>query len=812
MAARHLTTCNSLETLMEATVPGLQGGADAALLSKLSNCDGVAVPAAEPRLDRSSVAAGALQEGASAGSSLTQCAASQATAAVPSATEPTPQSAASAALPPAPLPLPLSPFNAMSAPFLDARTADERRGDLPLCYARLGGSHSCTFASSNHDADAVPVVCIAALSGEEPLRRPLLSRPASSSNGTAPQLAAAGGGGGAAGFTAPATGDAAPAAAAKLAAASTAGALLAAGRSALEAQQQQAAVAADDELQQSRPQEVASLRELLADVDNLIPMATTAPAFAPAGAVALRGAGTWQAKQAVVVKLVAGGGGSGWCRPDAPMLLGAVRAARLTARHPNLAPVLGVRALVVDQAVLHELRQLQHPAPPPPPAAGAGLGVAAWLSPAVAAAAGQEAGLVVGAGAASGVLNLLSSGVGVEAPAPAEGAAAGAAAGALRPMGRLQRFLKYSPLGPPLPAATAAGVSASAATPLPASAASGAPLPHHTLQQQQQDQTPGLLQAQQQQQQPRTEPHLLPVLRALARLRVAPGGCVVAVITQMCDMGNLATLACAAESAFRPSRTWPLHVAHRALLRTAREVSAALSALHAAGVPHGCLTPSNVLIQSSDADRRGFIARVADAGSPALSDAATNPLASVTPRMLLLPPESLTTAGGASSSLGPGGASGSSTLDSAAVSSSCCAPAAAAASAAGAASSGATAQQTHTTVVAPAPPPPLAFAADVFSFGMLLYIMAAGQLPYADEHLVPALVGIAMDGRRPEWPTSACGQPLHPHLEPLYRACVAADPAQRPSAQQVYHRICHIEAQLKAAKAARSTTRAQQAA
>lgn len=165
-------------------------------------------------------------------------------------------------------------------------------------------------------------------------------------------------------------------------------------------------------------------------------------------------AGKWQGKQAVVVKLVAGSGGSGWCRPDAPMLRDACRAARLAWDHPNLAQVLAVRALVIDQAVLDELRQLLQPALP---SAGAGLGLAAWVQ--AGARREAEAGLVLGAGAASssaaacassGVLTLGSELPGGEA-AWAQAAAAAAAAGTrLRPMGRLQRFLMYSPVGPPL--------------------------------------------------------------------------------------------------------------------------------------------------------------------------------------------------------------------------------------------------------------------------------------------------------------------------------------------------------------------------
>ncbi|KAG2447842.1 hypothetical protein HYH02_007298 [Chlamydomonas schloesseri] len=731
-------------------------------------------------------------------------------------------------------PLAVPPFNAVSETFLDADTQPDdvcRDGGLPrplplplslLCPARLGASLSCTLPGRRETAPPPAGVCIGALSGEEPLKRP---RPSSRPN----QPSATSGGGAcihapSAVVAAPGGAAAAPAAAAPgasgasevRAVANAASALLAGAPTAtpVAAPSEAHRVADSNELHGSGPQVVASLHELLADIDNLSPMATTAAALgyvtdaAPRGAGAGAGGGkcgagssggssvhtcwqgTWEKKRAVVVKLVAGGGGSGWCRPDAPLLRSACRAARLAAAHPNLARVFAVRALVLDQELLQELRQLLYPAATmavPRPLGPACLGYAAWAQ-----AAGQrEAGLVFGApaGLTSGVLNVCDNG---SAAAGAAAAAAAAAAGVMRPVGRLQRFLMYSPLGAPAllpgPAAgpylhPAALVGVYDTSPegstclgpmqlLPGGAARTTA-------------AAGLPSQQHQHRHPPPNPQLVPLLRALARLRLPPGGSVVAVVTEMCDMGNLATLACAAESPFRPSRTWPLHVAHRALLRTAREVASALEALHAAGVPHGCLTPSNVLIQSSNADRRGFVARVADAGSPALSDAATNPLASVTPRMLLLPPEALLTAGGGGG--GTGTTSGSSDQAAASSSGRGCAAAADEASAG-------SAQQQGVEVPGPA------FAADVFSFGMLLYVMASGRMPYADEHLVPALVGIAMDGRRPEWPTSACGLPLHPHLEPLYCECVAVDPAQRPSAQQVLLRICHMESQVKAAK------------
>lgn len=47
---------------------------------------------------------------------------------------------------------------------------------------------------------------------------------------------------------------------------------------------------------------------------------------------------------------------------------------------------------------------------------------------------------------------------------------------------------------------------------------------------------------------------------------------------------------------------------------TAHEIAAALSYLHSQDLLHGDLTGGNILLASSDADERGFTAKVADFG------------------------------------------------------------------------------------------------------------------------------------------------------------------------------------------------------
>jgi serine/threonine protein kinase len=52
----------------------------------------------------------------------------------------------------------------------------------------------------------------------------------------------------------------------------------------------------------------------------------------------------------------------------------------------------------------------------------------------------------------------------------------------------------------------------------------------------------------------------------------------------------------------------------RALLRTAAEVAKGIDLMHGLGVVHGDLKPANVLLKTHRADRRGYVAKVADFG------------------------------------------------------------------------------------------------------------------------------------------------------------------------------------------------------
>ncbi len=165
----------------------------------------------------------------------------------------------------------------------------------------------------------------------------------------------------------------------------------------------------------------------------------------------------------------------------------------------------------------------------------------------------------------------------------------------------------------------------------------------------------------------------------------------------MLPQGDLGSLCCSPASPFTPRHGWPLRAAQRALLATAREVAGAMAAVHAAGAAHGGLQPANVLLATCHSDARGFTAKVADVGAAAALHGAQQP-ARPHPAMLFQAPEALTAPPPAHRQ-----------------------------------------QQQGTGEVAagqqPPLPPLLAPAADVYSYGMLLYTMAAGRTPFQGMHL-----------------------------------------------------------------------------
>ena len=227
-----------------------------------------------------------------------------------------------------------------------------------------------------------------------------------------------------------------------------------------------------------------------------------------------------------------------------------------------------------------------------------------------------------------------------------------------------------------------------------------------------------------------------PLLAALADGRVGPlplvaGDAVVVAVLELCDLGTLRRAL--DRAAFAPSSRHGARAAYRALLRTAQEVARGVDALHAARFVHGDVSPSNVLLRAHRADRRGFVAKVADFGHAM-----------------------------------PLSASGNGARVGARV--------------------GAPAYAAPEKLAAGVAGPP----SDVYALGVLLCEMWNGSPPYAGLRLHSAEVAARVAGGelRPAWTRPAAPPPL----VALAEACWDADPEVRPTAAQVAARLADIEA------------------
>ncbi|KAG2449554.1 hypothetical protein HYH02_005088 [Chlamydomonas schloesseri] len=225
------------------------------------------------------------------------------------------------------------------------------------------------------------------------------------------------------------------------------------------------------------------------------------------------------------------------------------------------------------------------------------------------------------------------------------------------------------------------------------------------------------------------EPYALSKYRTLlGQIRAKPRDFLTQIIMEYCDRGSLQRAI--DKNIFRASARWNSRVALRAMLRTAREIAQGMCHLHASQIVHGDLKPANVLLKSSRSDRRGFIAKVADFG--------LSKIVQVAERGSL---ECDTDATGTIAYMAPEVLNGS-----------------------------------------------LCPAADIYSFGVILWQLITGERPFADVHPGRMWVGVCSGALQLEWPADA-----HPMVRKLGDACMSFDKRQRPSFTKVARVLGVIE-------------------
>ncbi|GFR44133.1 hypothetical protein Agub_g5297 [Astrephomene gubernaculifera] len=231
----------------------------------------------------------------------------------------------------------------------------------------------------------------------------------------------------------------------------------------------------------------------------------------------------------------------------------------------------------------------------------------------------------------------------------------------------------------------------------------------------------------------------------LLRMGATPDRCLVMLVQELCEVGSLARAIRQGIFKSRAAVRSDL-VARRVLLRTAAEICRGMIHLHSASVVHGDLKPANVLLARSRADRRGFVAKVADFGlSHLLQSGASRVESASWGTVSYASPESF--------------------------------------------------NGTHSK------------SSDVYSFGVLLWEMLTAKRPYESHTAVQIMMGVSLQGLRPEWPEAEW-----PELCALGARCLAQQPQQRPSFRQLERELVALEEGLREESIRRSAERSRPSA
>ncbi|GIL74147.1 hypothetical protein Vretifemale_4192, partial [Volvox reticuliferus] len=213
----------------------------------------------------------------------------------------------------------------------------------------------------------------------------------------------------------------------------------------------------------------------------------------------------------------------------------------------------------------------------------------------------------------------------------------------------------------------------------------------------------------------------------LAHIGARPGDWLTVVIMEEMDRGSLHR--CIHRGIFHPSNSsLPKRHRVRGIVRTLVEVAQGMAHLHSSELVHGDLKPANVLLRANSRDARGFIAKVSDFGVTRAADSTAQDTVSTSEwgTVIYTAPEVFNGKAG--------------------------------------------------------------MPADVFSFGVLSWHLATGQLPHEDINPFAVMLAVSRGELELEWP------PTVPRpLRKLGKMCMQHDPAVRPTFPDIVRALLRYE-------------------